>query len=210
MKEKRRRTFKKNTELYNYYYKKSGFYKTLLRSVLKLSLGVVLFIAAFVVITNFLIDDLEGTFIEIVESVPQWMVYVFFFLSDSVLLSIVPPDLFILWADSFENKFLVLFFLGLVSYGAGLFSYLIGTQIAAIRVVNNWLMKKMTHLVRSVNKWGGAFVIIAAVLPIPWSPALIVTGMMRYSFQSLMIVALARFFRFYIYGLILFNAIDVF
>lgn len=210
MKDRKKRTLKKNTELYNYYYKKSGFYKTLLKSVLKLSFGVVLFVAAFVLVTNFLIDDLEGTFISVVESVPFWMVYVMFFLSDSVLLSIVPPDLFILWADSFDHKFLILFFLGLVSYGAGLFSYFIGLKISNIPVVNKWLKNKFATLVKSVHKWGGAFVIVAAVLPVPWSPALIVTGMMRYSFVNLSLVALTRFIRFYIYGLILFNAIDIF
>jgi membrane protein YqaA with SNARE-associated domain len=207
---KKKRTLKKNTELYNYYYKKSGFYKTLLKSVLKLSITVVVVIALFIFVTNYLIDDLEGSFIALVESVPHWSVYVMFFFTDSILLSIVPPDLFILWADSFQLKFLVLFFLGAVSYGAGIFAYFIGTRIADIPVVNSWLNRKFNHLTRSVNKWGGAFIIVAAVLPIPWGPALIVSGMMKYSFRYLLLFSLARFARFFLYGLILFNVVDVF
>jgi hypothetical protein len=207
---KKRRSFKKNTELYHYYYKRTGFYRTLIMSVLKLSLTVVAIIAGFIIVSNYLLDDLEGTFVALVEAVPLWSVYVVFFLAESILLSLVPPDLFILWADSFEWKFLVLLFLGIVSYAAGVFSYFIGTKIASIPRVHKWLTKKFSGLIRSVNKWGGAFIIVAAILPIPWSPALIVTGMMGYSFKNMLLFSISRFARFFLYGAILFNVVDVF
>lgn len=207
---KRKRSFRQNTEIYNYYYKRTGFYKTLVKSVLKLAFGIVLFFAVFIILSEFIIDDLEGTFIRMTETVPQFLVYVMFFLSDSVFLSIVPPDLFILWADSFENGFLVLLLLGLISWGAGVFSYYLGNRIAQIPKVNNWLHKRFPGLIKSVSKWGGAFIIVAAILPIPWSPALIVTGMLEYPFVKMLYFSISRFARFIIYGLILFNVVDIF
>ncbi len=206
---KKKRTIRKNSELYHYYYKRTGFYKTLFFSVLKLSAGIVFLIAAFVILSNYMID-LETTFINVVETVPRWFVFVLFFASDSLLLSIVPPDLFILWADSFDHKFLILLTLGSISYAAGIFSYFLGKWIALIPTVHRWISKKLHKLMNSVNKWGGAFLIVAALLPIPWSPALIVTGMLNYKFKNMLLVTLARFVRFFIYGAVLFNVIDIF
>jgi len=207
---KKKRSLRQNTELYNYYYKKTGFYKTLILSVLKLTIGIALLIAALFVLSEFLFEDLENTFVMLSDKVPQIVVYLMFFLSDSVFLSLVPPDLFILWADSFDNGFMVLLLLGLISYCAGVFSYYLGSKIARFPKVNKWLHKRFPGLFRSVNKWGGAFIIIAAVLPIPWSPALIVTGMLGYPFVKMLYFAITRFARFVLYGLVLFNVVDVF
>jgi hypothetical protein len=210
MKLKRKRTLKKNTELYNYYYKKTGFYSVLFNGFVRLVLAIAIVILTFILLSEFLIFDFKDIFINIVENVPHWMVYVLFFLSDSLLLSIVPPDLFILWADSFENNFLILFLLALVSYAAGITSYFFGRRIGAIPSVYRWLNRRFSKLTRSVNKWGGAFIMIAAILPIPWSPAMIVTGIMNYSLKMLLLVALTRFARFFLYGFFLFRMIDIF
>lgn len=210
MKLKKRRTLKKNTELYNYYYRKTGFYRVLLKGFTRLLIAIAIIILTFIMLSEFLIFDFKDVFVSVVESVPHWMVFVLFYLSDSVLLSIAPPDLFILWADSFENKFLVLFMLALLSYAAGITSYFIGKRIGSIPAVRRWINLRFSRLVKSVNKWGGGFIIVAAILPIPWSPALIVTGILNYSLKMLLIVALTRFARFFLYGYFLFRIFDIF
>lgn len=206
---KKKRSVLRNSELYHYYYVRTGFYKTLIKNVLKMSIGIVALIAAFVILSNYMLD-LEETFVRVVDAVPVWTVYVLFFLSDSIFLSLIPPDLFLIWAGSFENQFLVLFFLGVVSYGAGLFSYYIGKSLRRIPRVDRWLRRKFAGLLKSVRKWGGAFIVIAAILPIPWSPALIVAGMMDYPRKLMFLFTLTRFGRIFLYGAILFNVVDIF
>lgn len=210
MKLKRKRTLRENTELYNYYYRKSGFYKVLVRSLIRLAIAVVIILVAIAFVNEFLIFDFKNLFLSLVESVPAWVVFVMFFISDSLLLSIVPPDLFIVWADSAEFEILFLIILGLISYAAGLFSYYIGKCISKMPKVNDWLNIRFSKLLKSVNKWGGAFIVIAALLPLPWSPALIVTGMMNYPLKKTALFALTRFFRFFMYGFFLFRIITVF
>jgi membrane protein YqaA with SNARE-associated domain len=206
---KKKRNLVKNSELYHYYYKKTGFYKTVTINVLKLSLIIVLIILALIILNHYLID-IESTFISFVEKVHYIFVFILFFLSDSILLSLIPPDIFILWAESFENKFLILFFLGISSYLSGILSYYIGYKISNIKKVNNWLNIKYKPIVKSVKKWGGAFIAVAAIFPIPWSPALIITGMLKYPFTTMLLFALFRFARFFIYGAVLFNVVNIF
>jgi hypothetical protein len=209
MSQKKKRTFFKNTELYHYYYIKSGFYKALFFNVLKMSVGVAVVIVAFVLVTEYMLD-FEERFQRLVEVVPPWVVYGVFFFSDSVLLSIVPPDLFIIWAESFEYKYLALLCLGTISWCAGIFSFFIGKRLRKMPFINRWLLKRFSGLIRSVNKWGTAFIIIAALLPIPWSPALIVAGLMNYPQKRMLLVTLTRYVRIFLYGIVLYNVIDIF
>jgi len=206
---KKKRNLLKNSELYHYYYKKTGFYKTITINVFKLSFFIVLTILALIILNNYLLD-METIFLSVVEKTHAVFVFIFFFLSDSILLSLIPPDIFILWAESFENKFWVLFLLAITSYLAGIFAYYIGYKISNIKKVENWLNIRFNPIVKSVKKWGGAFIVIAAILPIPWSPALIVSGMLRYPFSIMLLFALFRFARFFIYGAVLFNFINIF
>ncbi len=209
MNNRKKRTFFKSTELYHYYFKRSGFYRTLFFNVLRMSVGVVILIAAFILVTEYMLD-FEEKFQRLVEVVPPWVVYAIFFLSDSVFLSIVPPDLFIIWAESFEYKFLALFYLGTVSWMAGVLSYFIGKWLANIPFISRWLHRRFSGLMKSVKKWGTAFIIIAALLPIPWSPALIVAGMMNYPLKRMLWVTLTRYIRIFLYGIVLYSAIDIF
>lgn len=198
------RTFRQTVELYHRYLHRTGFYKLMLFQVIKFSILIVVIIGILLLLLFFFID-LEKKFFELTHSLKPIYVFIIFFLSESVFLSIITPDLFILWADNFENKYLFLTLLGLISWLGGIASYYIGMLLILMPKVRTWVEKKFSHLILSVNKWGTFFIIIAALLPIPWSPALIATGMMNYPAKRIYYITLFRLLRFYIYGAIIFS-----
>ena len=81
----------------------------------------------------------------------------------------MPPEIFIAWASKSEFPWLFLFALAMMSYMGGIVAYFIGNRLFLIPAVKNHIETKIAIHVVNLRKWGGLFVFIGAMLPLPHS-----------------------------------------
>lgn len=190
------------------YSQRTGFYDLLLSNVLKALVVVVLLVALLMLVAPYLAAyraELER-FVQ--DRLPPAYVFSMFYVSESVL-GILLPDLFIFWAKARypDTPYLMVTMLAVLSYLGGITAYAIGSRIEHIPKVHRYLFERHAEQVDFMRKWGGAFVVIAALLPIPYAIVSTIAGMIEYPLRSYLLFGLTRFLRFYVYALVIFNVI---
>lgn len=134
-------------------------------------------------------------------SLTDFWVVTIFFLSESFL-GMIPPDLFTIWSIKFQSPFLVLLLLGIISYMGGVISYFIGKLLTRNKRLNTFVERRLSRYIELVRKWGGAFIIIAALFPYsPYSMVIIAVSLFRFPFKEFLLFGLVRVLRFIILGL---------
>lgn len=196
--------------LYYQYLNRSGLFQFLGKNLIKLGLVVALFFATVFLLEKFVIS-LKEIFSVIVDTVDAWMVFVIFTLSESFL-GLLPPDFFIVWTkelggDIGVNPWLLTLMLACLSYVGGLISYVIGAKLIHVPRIHDWALKKYGELFKNLKKWGGFFVVISALLPIPFSIVLMICGLTGYPFKWVVYLGLFRFLRFGLYAIFLFTLV---
>lgn len=195
------------TYLYYQYLKRTGLFRLLLRNIVNLFL-IVLIISVIVYFIERYIISTKEVFIHIVDNVKPFYVYLLFTVSES-LLGLIPPDLFIVWSEpqAIEfgiNKWLLVTLLAVLSYVGGLVSFIIGRKAAKIPVINYWLLIKNQKIFIQLQKWGGFFIVLAALFPLPYSLVTMLAGMTSYPVKWLFILGFFRIVRFFVYAIFLF------
>ncbi|MGB2128031.1 MAG: short-chain dehydrogenase [Flavicella sp.] len=177
------------------------------KNLLKLAGVLAAFAFVIVLMERYLIsiNDLFGL---IVAHVNYWFVFLVFTISESFL-GILPPDLFIVWSKELSiqigvNAWLLVGLLSSLSYFGGLISYFIGYKIMSISSVHKWALTSYGDLFSNLKKWGGFFVVISALLPVPFSVVLLICGATSYPFKWVVYLSLFRFLRFFSYAFFLF------
>lgn len=166
--------------------------------------SLLVFFALSLLLFQHYVGDVGEFFSSIFSSMSTTTVLVLFYISETIL-GMIPPDFFILWAKNFENPFEMVGILALISYGGGISAYIIGRRISYTKKVNHYLNTKFKTQFEFLNKWGGFFVLLAALLPLPFAIASLVAGIVRFPFFRYLFFGLARLLRFYIYALALFQ-----
>ncbi len=134
------------------------------------------------------------------------LVFSVFFVSETIL-GLVPPDLFILWAKGFTSPYFVVFFLALISYAAGLVAYFMGTRLVNFNRIEHYINVKFEEQFKMLRSWGGLIIIIAALLPLPYSTMCLGAGMLNYNLRSLLLLGTFRFARFFAYAMVLYQVV---
>lgn len=134
------------------------------------------------------------------------IVIAFFFISETIL-GLVPPDLFIIWAKQFTNPYVMVTLLAVLSYGAGLLAYYFGYRIGAWKRISDFINIKFAEQFKMLRSWGGLIIVLAALLPLPFSTMCLGAGMLKYSLRALLILGLFRFVRFYAYAAVLYQVV---
>jgi membrane protein YqaA with SNARE-associated domain len=98
-----------------------------------------------------------------------------------------------------------LLILATISYVGGIISYLIGNRLFLIPVVKNHIENKIAKHIVNLRKWGGLFVLLGAISPIPHSLVSLASGLIKYNFRYYLIWSLFRYARFVIYALVIFK-----
>lgn len=129
-----------------------------------------------------------------------------FFVSETIL-GLVPPDLFIVWAKQFANPYAMVTLLAVLSYSAGLLAYYLGLKLGAIEKISNVINIKFAEQFKMLRSWGGLIIVIAALLPLPYSTMCLGAGMLKYSLKALLILGLFRLVRFYAYAAVLYQVV---
>lgn len=140
---------------------------------------------------NFFTDNLSDPFIFIV-----------FLLSESFL-GLIPPDIFVIWSAKFNSPFLLLTILGILSYAGGIVAYFIGKWLSGRKRIRAYSERVLEKYIIMVRKWGGAFIIIAAIFPFsPFSMVIIAVSLMKYPLKLYLFFGLSRILRFIGQGVI--------
>lgn len=196
--------------LYYQYLSRTGLFQFLGKNLLKLSAFlVVLFLAVFL-LEKYVIT-IKEIFSVIVENVDAWVVFLIFTISESFL-GLLPPDIFIVWTkelgrDTGVNPWLLTLVLAVLSYLGGMISYFIGAKLIHVPKIHDWAIRKYGELFKNLKKWGGFFVVISALLPIPFSMVLMICGVTGYPFKWAAYLSLFRFVRFGLYAIFLFTLV---
>ena len=183
------------------YYKITRFYSFLKTSAYQGLFMVVVFVLLLMAV-NFFIIDINLMIHNIVEKYSPTIVILCFLLSESIL-GLIPPEIFILWSSKSANPYLFLFGLATASYIGGAVSYFIGTRISLMPNVSKHIEKRIKQHIINLRAWGGAFIILGALSPIPHSLVSIGAGLIDYKFKYYLLWSLFRYLRFVIYYLII-------
>lgn len=185
------------------YYSHTGFYAYLQRKS-KQYLWPLLFVVISLLILNRFVFDVKAYFAFITQEYETTFILLIFFLSESFL-GLIPPDIFIGWAEIQDQSYLLLLFLGLLSYAGGWVSYGLGFMFFKITAVREYLSEKFTHKLKRARQWGGFLIVAAALLPLPFSPVCLLAGSIGFNFKQFALLTLFRLLRFALYGIAIFS-----
>lgn len=189
-------------------YKSRGFFSYVGRSVLLIVAAYALFVFMVYLIGKYLVD-FNAFFESILKVLSDRFVLILFFVSESFL-GMVPVDLFVVWTQKFDSPLPYLAILGVLSYAGSVISYRIGNWISSMPRVKAYSERRLTRYMDFARRWGGAFIIIAALFPFtPFSMVVIALALLRYPFKKFLIFALTRLVRFVAQGVLFFNILQL-
>ncbi|WP_394906337.1 YqaA family protein [uncultured Mesonia sp.] len=202
------KNFKKKPrwKLLHQYYSYTGFYSFVGKSLLKAAIPIAVFVVGLIAV-HFFVIDINDVLAYITANFPPIGVLSVFFLSESIL-GLIPPEIFIAWAGKSLHPNWYLFTLALLSYLGGIVSYFAGRGIASIPSVFVYLEVKMAKHIKNMRKWGGFLIVVGALLPVPFAISSIAAGIIKFPFGSYLLFGLLRFLRFFIYGVMIFGALN--
>jgi membrane protein YqaA with SNARE-associated domain len=150
--------------------------------------------------------DFNDLFKTIIDTYSPISILAIFFASETFL-GLIPPEIFIAWADKTSHPVLYLTILAFLSYFGGILSYTMGKIMSKIPRVYNYLEVKMSKHIKMIRKWGGFLIVVGALLPIPFSITSIAAGIIHFKFTSYLLFGLLRFVRFILYAIVIFNVL---
>jgi len=185
-----------------------GFFRYVGRNILLIFGVYVLIIIVAFLIGKYLVD-FNHLFQSLINRHSDRFVILLFFVSESFT-GMVPVDLFVIWTQKFERPLPYLALLGILSYAGGVISYGIGRWISRWPKIKAFTERQLERYTEFIRKWGGAFIVIAALFPFtPFSLVVIAIAMFKYPFRLFLLFALARLVRFVIQGVFFFNLLNV-
>ena len=197
---------KSKTQLLHQYYKYTGFYSFVVDSIKKVTVPVILIIAALFLFNRYVFTIDDGLEL-LTKTFSRTGVLITFFLSET-LLGLIPPEIFIAWSKKTASPVASLVILASLSYFGGLLSFFIGKTILKIASVKNYLEIKMAKYLKNTSKWGGFLILIGALLPVPFSITCMAAGMIKYPFKGVVLFGLFRFLRFALYAWAIFSVVS--
>ena len=193
----------KRLSLINRYFKITQFYSFIKSTAFKGAIVAIIFILLLLFVDSFIVD-IGSLLTNLVETCSPLVILSVFLLSES-LLGLLPPEIFIAWASKSSNSYLNLFLLSSISYIGGIISYFIGNRLFLIPSVKDHIELKIAKHIINLRKWGGIFVFLGAVSPIPHSIVSMACGLIKYNFKYYLLWSLFRFIRFLVYALVIFQ-----
>lgn len=128
----------------------------------------------------------------------EWLVFAVFCLSE-VIIGLIPPEVFIIWAlrnDSFAGYIFHVFLFSVISYSAGIIAFNIGKYLHKTLIYRKF---KKAYLEKSeilLQKYGQYLVLVASLTPVPFSATAMLMGAVNYPLRNYMLISLSRFLKF--------------
>jgi membrane protein DedA with SNARE-associated domain len=136
------------------------------------------------------------------------VVYLIYFFSE-IIIGIIPPEMFMMWSLEFtqgRNYILDVALLALISYAAGVVTYLFGIYFHKTVLYRYLRRRYLGKFEARFHQFGGFLLFVAAVTPVPYSGICMVMGAVNYSKKKFFLITLFRFLRFIVYGYIIWRA----
>ena len=190
----------KRWSLAHRYYRITRFYSFLKNTAYQAFFVIVIFVLLLMVVNYFMNINLLIEHVLVTYS-PK-IVILFFLISESIL-GLIPPEIFILWSSKSDSSFLFLFALATASYIGGAVSYFIGMRISLMPAISKHVERKIKQHIINLRKWGGLFIVLGAISPIPHAIVSIGAGLIDYKFKYYLLWSLFRYLRFVIYYLVI-------
>ncbi len=195
-------TYKKLAVL-NRYYRITKFYGFLKDTAIKGGLVIVMFVAILLALEYFFLD-FNSLLNTLVESFSAVSIFWVFLISETVL-GLLPPEIFIAWSSKSATPWLFLFIIASLSYVGGIIAYFVGNQLNRIPSIRNHIEIKIATHINNLRKWGGFFVFVGAMLPLPHSMVSLACGLIKYDLKNYLAWAIFRYLRFGLYALVIFR-----
>ncbi len=187
----------------NRYYRITNFYGFLKSTALKGGMVIVLFVMILLALEYFFFD-FNAILNGLVENFSAATIFIVFLISETVL-GLIPPEIFIAWSSKSASPWLFLSVLASLSYLGGVIAYYVGHELNRIPSVRYYLENKISMHIQNLRKWGGFFILVGALLPLPHSVVSMACGLIRYDFKNYLLWALFRFLRFVFYAIVIFQ-----
>lgn len=172
------------------------FLKNFLRGILFFVIAIIFYKITF----SYL--DLSSLKDQILFDFPTTFVLILFFMSE-VVLGIIPPELFMIWAITSRPLESYLFYVlafSFISYAAGFVAYLFGKYLHK-SIVYEFMRKNIIgKYEKKINSYGWLVIVVAAITPLPFSATCAVIGAIGFERNKYLFYSLARFVRYDIYG----------
>jgi len=185
------------------YYKITKFYSFLKDTAIKGGIIILIFVATLLILEIFFLD-FNALLNALVANYSKWVIFLVFLISETIL-GLLPPEIFIAWSSKSASPWFFLFILASLSYSGGIIAYYAGKKLFLIPLIKNHIENKISKHISNLRKWGGLFVFIGAMLPLPHSIVSLACGMINYNFKQYLMWALFRYLRFIIYALLIFQ-----
>ncbi|MBN2610778.1 MAG: VTT domain-containing protein [Bacteroidales bacterium] len=131
------------------------------------------------------------------------------FLASEVIVGIVPPEVFFIWAlrnGSVSDYAVIITVLAIISYLAGITGYFIGLYLQRTLFFQYLKAKFLGKAEKHLHTYGPYLIIVAAFTPLPFSGVSMLVGSIRYSFKKYLLYSLTRFLRFWTYSWFIWEA----
>ncbi|MGK7396186.1 MAG: YqaA family protein [Candidatus Cyclobacteriaceae bacterium M3_2C_046] len=135
-------------------------------------------------------------------------VYAIFAVSE-ILIGIIPPEIFMMWAASSNDIYAYAYSIALlstISYLAGFIGYWIGIYFNTSKYYRFLKRRFLGKYEKYLNKFGGFLIIVAAVTPLPFSGIAMLMGSVRFSLKKYLLFSSLRFIRFTAYSFVIWEA----
>ena len=129
-------------------------------------------------------------------------VFVLFF-SSEVILGVIPPELFMIWAITskpLSSYFFYVLSFSIISYIAGFVAFLFGKYLHKTLVYEFMRKNIIGKYERKINAYGWLVIVVAAITPLPFSATCAVIGAVGFNRNKYLFYSSARFIRYAIYG----------
>ena len=199
--------FLRRWRLQFYYFKRTGFYTEVGKSLFNFILLLAVIVGLFLIAEQ-TIFDIDEVFDYLVHHVPHWLVFLVAF-GTEILLGLIPSDLFIIWSEGLPHPWLALTILAIMSYLAGIITYGFGKLIRKNKKVNAYFTTRFEKHIRNTKKWGGFLVAAAALTPLPFTLIMVVVGMMNYPMKRMLLWSSLRIPRYFLMGLIYYHTFNL-
>ncbi len=206
-KEKKARGFLRRWWLQYHYFRRTGFYTEVGKSMFNFLL-IMAAIVGLVLIAEKTIIDIDEIFNYVVTHVPNWLVFLVAFGAE-VLLGLIPSDLFIIWSEGLDYPWAALSVLAVTSYLAGILTFGFGKLIRKNKTVNNYFTTRFEKHIRNSKKWGSWLVAAAALTPLPFTLIMVVVGMMNYPSKRMLLWSSLRIPRYFLMALIYYHTVNL-
>ncbi|MBX7124687.1 MAG: VTT domain-containing protein [Cyclobacteriaceae bacterium] len=125
------------------------------------------------------------------------------FTISEIVFGILPPEIFMLiWQSKgvLSEYILNLTILTLISYGAGIIGYYIGSTFTKTGFYKRIHERYLKQYDAKLKKYGGYLVLVGAVTPVPFSATCMLAGSVQLPFRNFLLICISRIVRFAFYG----------